>query len=29
VPGSPAPMPIRLDGLSPVKAITGVFGAKP
>ena len=29
VPGSVAPMPTRLDGLSPVKAITGVLGAKP
>jgi hypothetical protein len=29
VPGSVAPMPTRLDGLSPVKAMTGVSGWKP
>ena len=29
VPGALAPMPIRLDGLSPVNATTGVSGAKP
>ena len=29
VPGSVAPMPTRLDGLSPVNAMTGVLGAKP